>query len=277
MGMAGMVAYTAVLFGTPFLIEGGIAAWGFGQGAGLSVSGLSTTAWLTGQHLGAGVATYAGGSALARGLVTMGGIVEEADSVANGEPLGLPDIPDVTRFGRLPSRPRFKSVGAMAKTPRAPRRRSWTPSESLSVETVRAGPKPARVAAGGGVDDALLPNLSRAEIDAAFTNRNLGPLVEAPAAGVSGSGPKTGSTGIWFHDNLRVRGVQGSPGGRPVNVRVHSENPAHPAGYTLQVNTHITNPSTQGASRYMTQEGTWHLLDPVDQALMRRLHIPAGN
>ena len=134
-GAAGMLAYAAILFGTPFIIEAGVVAWGFGQGAGLSLSGVSTTAWLTGQHLGTGVATYVGGSALARGALTVGGIVEEADSVASGEPLGLPDIPSIPR---LRSRSRFRSVGAMAADLPAPRVRTWTPSQSLSPETVRS-------------------------------------------------------------------------------------------------------------------------------------------
>ncbi|HHH28072.1 MAG TPA: RHS repeat-associated core domain-containing protein [Polyangiaceae bacterium] len=47
----------------------------------------------------------------------------------------------------------FRSVGAMAAERPAPSPRAWTPSQSLSVETVRslrAGAKPAGVAAGGG-------------------------------------------------------------------------------------------------------------------------------
>jgi RHS repeat-associated protein len=125
----------------------------------------------------------------------------------------------------------------------------------------------------------LLPGLTDAEIDSAFANRRLGPLVQAPAKGVTGSGPKAGSSpDIWYHDNLRVQGVRGAPGGRPVNIRVHSENLQHPgSGYTMQINTHITNPATQGPSCYMTPEGTWHRLDFANPELMKRLHIPAGN
>ena len=141
--------------------------------------------------------------------------------------------------------------------------------------------------AGGGAAEASagvralggFAGFTDAEIDAAFANRNLGPFVQAPAKGVTGSGPKVGSSpDIWFHDNLRVQGVVEAPGGRPVNIRVHSENAKFPgSGYTLQINTHITNEATQGASFYRTAEGTWHEIDKTNQALMQRLHIPAGN
>jgi hypothetical protein len=132
-----------------------------------------------------------------------------------------------------------------------------------------------------GANKPLFRRLSDAEFDAGFEGYNLGPFVKkVPAKGMSGVGPKLGEKpgGIWFHDNLRVTGVEGAPGGRPVNIRVHSTNPKFPEqGYTLQINTHITNEATQGPTHYMTAEGSWHVLDKNDRALMERLHISAGN
>ncbi len=116
-------------------------------------------------------------------------------------------------------------------------------------------------------------------IEGAVEQRRLGQLISAPAADIRGSGPKLGSSpDIWFHDNLRVRGVSGAPGGRPVEIRTHSTNARHPeSGYTTQINTHVSNPNTQGPTRYMDSSGNWHELDHGDQALMESLHHDAGN
>jgi RHS repeat-associated protein len=92
-GAAGMVVYAAILVAAPFIIEGAPAFLAFARGAGASPLGLSTATWLTGQHLSTGVATYLAGSAFVRWAVTLGGIAEEADSVANGEPLGVVGAP----------------------------------------------------------------------------------------------------------------------------------------------------------------------------------------
>ncbi|MCR9165990.1 MAG: RHS repeat-associated core domain-containing protein, partial [bacterium] len=110
-GAAGMVIYAAILFGSPFIIEGALVFGAFASGAGASPLGLSTATWLTGQHLSAGVGTYLAGSAFARGIVTLGGIAEQADSVANGEPLGVVDVP-LRRGGRfgLPSSRRRRVI-----------------------------------------------------------------------------------------------------------------------------------------------------------------------
>jgi RHS repeat-associated protein len=151
---------------------------------------------------------------------------------------------------------------------------------AIGAKGASAAPAAVEQPAYGASGKPLLPNLSDSEIDAAFANRRLGPLVSAPAQDVAGVGPKLGtSPNIWYHDNLRVQGVKDAPGGRPVNIRVHSENAKYPgSGYTMQINTHVTNPATQGgASQYMTAEGTWHGLDKDNQALMQSLHIPAGS
>ena len=175
----------------------------------------------------------------------------------------------------------FRSLGAMAAESSAPKARPWTPSSRLDPDTVRmlSDSRPrargASAAAGAGVDDALLPNLSNAEIDAAFANRNLGSMVEAPAAGISGSGPKVGgpNSNIWFHDNLRVQGA--SPTGGAVNIRTHSANPGAPAGsfssgnYTTQIHTN--------SGRYLLPDGSWKKIHQMTPAERAAAHTPAGN
>ena len=51
--------------------------------------------------------------------------------------------------------------------------------------------------------------IDASEIDIVFANNlRTGPFLQGPAEGITGSGPKAGSSAdIWYHDNLRVIGV----------------------------------------------------------------------
>lgn len=112
---------------------------------------------------------------------------------------------------------------------------------------------------------------------AAIEKRNLGPLLQAPAAGVSGSGPRLGTQDIWFHDNLRVQGVLGSPRRTSGEYSSAFGEQAAPCGLYAADPSPITNMATQGASHYMMSEGNWFTLDHNNATLMKNLRIPAGN
>jgi RHS repeat-associated protein len=116
-----------------------------------------------------------------------------------------------------------------------------------------------------------------AEIDAAFESGRVesGTMIRFTDEGgaLSGSGPKTGSGGIWYHDNIKVPGS--GPGGSAVQIRTHSANPNAPPGsfsfsnYTTQVNT----PS----GLYMLPDGTWKPLSTMTPLEISAAHFPAGN
>jgi RHS repeat-associated protein len=112
------------------------------------------------------------------------------------------------------------------------------------------------------------------EVDAAFGSGrvNSGRMTRADARSVGGSGPKLGQGDIWYHDNLRVRGV--GPGGRPVDIRTHSANPNAPARSFSR-----WNYTTQYTSRgfYLLPDGTWKRLRDMTMAERAAAHYPAGN
>src|SRR5262249_52844806 len=85
------------------------------------------------------------------------------------------------------------------------------------------------------------------EIDKLFEGANSGAMFPLP-----GKDPRTGSglakiqikadeaKDIAYHVNLRFKGIQGAPGGKPIEVRYHSANRNAPEGSYSR-----TNPTTQ--------------------------------
>jgi hypothetical protein len=93
------------------------------------------------------------------------------------------------------------------------------------------------------------------------------------AGPLGGSGPKAGTGGVWYHDNIKVPG--GGPGGSPVQIRTHSANPSAPPGsfslenYTTQVNTN--------SGQYLLPNDTWKSLSNMTSEEISAAHFPAGN
>lgn len=115
-----------------------------------------------------------------------------------------------------------------------------------------------------------------ADIDAAFASgrENSGTMVQFSDKGgaLSGSGPKQGTAGIWYHDNVKIPGA--GPGGATVQLRTHSPNPAatgafSQSNYTTQINT--------AKGLYRLPDGTWKTLGSMTPAERAAAHMPAGN
>lgn len=131
-------------------------------------------------------------------------------------------------------------------------------------------------------DTQVLGNVTDAEINAAFNNRELGPFVSAPASKtpltpnqIEKYGPQRGgqNSNIWFHDNLRV--PRASPSGGVVFIRTHSANPGAPVGAFSRSN--YTTQIHDRAGRYLLPNGSWKRLNQMTAAEKSAAHIPAGN
>lgn len=105
-------------------------------------------------------------------------------------------------------------------------------------------------------------------------------MVRADATGgsskipaLSGSGPRWGKGGIWYHDNLLIQGV--GPNGKSVYLRTHSANPNAPVGslssmgYTTQLNTK--------KGLYRLPDGQWETVKAMSLPERAAALFPAGN
>jgi hypothetical protein len=152
---------------------------------------------------------------------------------------------------------------------------SPAPSVILSDTVTKAEAASLSVAATGG-GEAIGASIG-AEVDAAFASGRVqsGTMIRFTdeAGALSGSGPKTGTGGIWFHDNIKVPGA--GPGGSAIQIRTHSANPGAPPGsfsfgnYTTQVNTN--------SGLYLLPNGTWKPPSTMSPAEISAAHFPAGN
>ena len=155
---------------------------------------------------------------------------------------------------------------------------SGAPLQISKIASTTAG----GVKAGAGKDAQVLGNVTDAEFNAVFNNRELGPFVSARAsktpltpAQIEKYGPQRGgqNSNIWFHDNLRI--PKASPSGGVVFIRTHSANPGAPVGtfsrsnYTIQIH--------DKAGRYLLPNGSLKRLHQMTAAEKSAAHIPAGN
>jgi RHS repeat-associated protein len=111
------------------------------------------------------------------------------------------------------------------------------------------------------------------EVDAAFESGAVrsGTMIEFSDSGGPLGGGVSGDEGarIWFYDRVNVPGA--GPSGEVVQIRTHSPDPAHPAGYTTQITTE-TRPSL-----YRLPDGSWKRLTDMSDAEIKAAHMDAGN